>query len=168
MQSSSRDRNFNPDLAGASPATDANFILLSRCNRFAHLPAKERARGASPRESANLVEPLCLSSHRAGFVNPHTSVRVRPGAPVFRGEGRCLMRGFHTGPARISYFIPRSFPSGDHDVRAASRRVKAFVPVQIRLVTPISHRIPTTDRHLGVTSFYCDLDNLSYISPNYG
>ena len=25
--------------------------------------------------------PLCLSSYRAGFVNPYSSVRVRPGAP---------------------------------------------------------------------------------------
>ena len=28
-------------------------------------------------------------------------------------------------------------PNGDHDVTAASRPVKAFVPVQIRLVTPL-------------------------------
>jgi hypothetical protein len=28
--------------------------------------------------------------------------------------------------------------NGDHDVTAASRPVKAFVPVRIRLVTPIS------------------------------
>src|SRR5690242_21363428 len=30
--------------------------------------------------------------------------------------------------------------NGDHDVTAASRPVKAFVPVRIRLVTPISDR----------------------------
>ena len=54
--------------------------------------------------------PCASSSNRAGFVNPYSSVRVRPEAPVY----------------------------GDHDVTAASRPVKAFVPVRIRLVTPIS------------------------------
>jgi hypothetical protein len=32
--------------------------------------------------------------------------------------------------------------SADHDVTAASRPVTAFVPVQIRLVTPISTSVP--------------------------
>src|ERR1017187_5899323 len=71
--------------------------------------AKAEVRGASPRESTSLW-PLSLSSYRSGFVNRYSSVRVRPGDP------------FH----------------GDHDVTAASRPVTAFVPVQIRLVTPIS------------------------------
>ena len=39
--------------------------------------AKAEVRGAIPRESANL--PLCLSSHRSGFVNRHSSVQVQPG-----------------------------------------------------------------------------------------
>jgi len=56
------------------------------------------------------ILPLCLSSYRASFVNLYSSVRVRPEAPFY----------------------------GDHDVTAASRPVKAFVPVRIRLVTPIS------------------------------
>jgi hypothetical protein len=56
------------------------------------------------------VCPCAWSSNRASFVNSYSSVQVRPGAP------------FH----------------GDHDVRAASRPVTAFVPVRIRLVTPIS------------------------------
>ena len=71
--------------------------------------AKAEVRGANPREST-ISLPLCLSSYRSGFVNRNSSVRVRPGDP------------FH----------------GDHDVTAASRPVTAFVPVQIRLVTPIS------------------------------
>src|SRR5712692_1245150 len=54
--------------------------------------------------------PLCLSSYRTSFVNSYSSVRVRPEAPFY----------------------------GDYDVTAASRPVKAFVPVRIRLVTPIS------------------------------
>ena len=57
--------------------------------------------------------PFCLcasASHRTSFVNLYSSVRVRPEAPIY----------------------------GDHDVTAASRPVKAFVPVRIRLVTPIS------------------------------
>ena len=70
--------------------------------------AKVEVAGAIPAVDANL--PLCLSSYRSGFVNRYSSVRVRPEAP------------FH----------------GDHDVTAASRPVMAFVPVQIRLVTPIS------------------------------
>ena len=32
---------------------------------------------------APLSLPPCLSSYRAGFVNPYSSVRVRPGAPVY-------------------------------------------------------------------------------------
>jgi hypothetical protein len=31
-------------------------------------------------------QPLCLSSYRAGFVNPYSSVRVRPGAPFYQGR----------------------------------------------------------------------------------
>src|SRR6266478_1088696 len=68
-----------------------------------------------------MVVPLCLSSNRASFVNSYSSVRVRPGAPAFA----CRLR--LGGPFY-----------GDHDVTAASRPVKAFVPVRIRLVTPIS------------------------------
>ena len=63
----------------------------------------------SPTVNQKFFLPPCLSSNRASFVNSYSSVRVRPGAP------------FH----------------GDHNVTAASRPVTAFVPVQIRLVTPI-------------------------------
>ena len=69
--------------------------------------AKVEVAGASP--AVDAILPLCLSSYRASFVNSNSSVRVRPEAP------------FH----------------GDHDVTAASRPVTAFVPVRIRLVTPI-------------------------------
>jgi hypothetical protein len=64
--------------------------------------------------------PLCLSSYRTSFVNSYSSVRVRPGDPAFA-----------KATARRAIY-------GDHDVIAASRPVKAFVPVRIRLVTPIS------------------------------
>ncbi len=68
---------------------------------------------------APISMPLCLSSHRAGFVNLYSSVRVRPEAPAFA----CRLR--------------RSRPiHGDHDVTAALRPVMAPVPVRIRLVTP--------------------------------
>ena len=70
--------------------------------------AKVEVAGASP--AVDAILPLCLSSHRTSFVNSYSSVRVRPEAPIY----------------------------GDHDVTAASRPVKAFVPVRIRLVTPIS------------------------------
>ena len=69
--------------------------------------AKVEVAGAIP--AVDAILPLCLSSHRTSFVNSYSSVRVRPEAPIF----------------------------GDHDVTAASRPVKAFVPVRIRLVTPI-------------------------------
>ena len=68
--------------------------------------AKVEVAGASP--AVDAILPLCLSSHRTSFVNSYSSVRVRPEAPFY----------------------------GDHDVTAASRPVKAFVPVRIRLVTP--------------------------------
>ena len=61
-------------------------------------------------QNSTPFRPLCLSSYRASFVNSHSSVRVRPEAPL----------------------------PGDHDVTTASRPVTAFVPVRIRLVTPIS------------------------------
>jgi hypothetical protein len=70
--------------------------------------AKVEVAGAIP--AADAILPLCLSSDRASFVNSYSSVQVRPGAPF----------------------------NGDHNVTAASRPVKAFVPVRIRLVTPIS------------------------------
>src|SRR3989442_15828656 len=110
MQSSSRSRPFNSGLIGASPATDARWPNAS-CPRSSVRPERHRAKvevaGAIP--AVDTILPLCLSSHRTSFVNSYSSVRVRPEAP------------FH----------------GDHDVRAASRPVTAFVPVRIRLVTPI-------------------------------
>ena len=63
-------------------ATYKIISLLSRCKRRACLRAKEKVRGASPRESASLL-PRCLSSYRASFVNLYSSVRVRPEAPVY-------------------------------------------------------------------------------------
>src|SRR5213075_94585 len=69
--------------------------------------AKVEVAGAIP--AVDAILPLCLRSHRSSFVNLYSSVRVRPEAPFY----------------------------GDHDVIAASRPVKAFVPVRIRLVTPI-------------------------------
>lgn len=43
-------------------------------------------------------------------------------------------------------FTTLHFCNGDHDVTAASRPVTAFVPVQIRLVTPIPHGIPLAEQ----------------------
>ena len=42
--------------------------------------AKVEDAGAIPAADASL--PLCLSSHRASFVNSYSSVRVRPEAPA--------------------------------------------------------------------------------------
>lgn len=62
---------------------------------------------------APISKPLCLQQQQGGFRKP-----------VFVGAS----------PTRGSSF------NGDHDVTAASRPVKAFVPVRIRLVTPIQGR----------------------------
>ena len=88
-------------------ATKLNANCPRSSDRLERRSAKAEVTGAIP--VVDTISPLCLSSHRAGFVNPYSSVRVRPGAPF----------------------------NGDHDVTAASRPVKAFVPVRIRLVTPI-------------------------------
>src|SRR5881396_547832 len=110
MQSSSRSRPFKSGLIGASPITDASWPNAS-CPRSSVRSERHRAKvevvGAIP--TVDAILPLCLSSHRTSFVNSYSSVRVRPEAPLY----------------------------GDHDVTAASRPVKAFVPVRIRLVTPI-------------------------------
>ena len=122
MQSSPSALPFKQTLAGASPATDAKWPNAS-CPRSSVRSERHRAKveaaGATP--AVDAISPLCLSSHRSGFVNRHTSVRVRPEAPAFA----CRLRP--GGP----------FPVG-HDVTAASRPVKAAVPVQIRLANPIS------------------------------
>src|SRR5262245_6903087 len=112
MQSSSRSRPFKSGLIGASPITDANIWPNAICPRSSVRSERHRAKvevaGAIP--AVDAILPLCLRSHRTSFVNLYSSVRVRPEAPFY----------------------------GDHDVTAASRPVKAFVPVRIRLVTPIS------------------------------
>ena len=81
---------------------------------------------------------------------PRSSVRFRA-TPCEGGGRRCnSCRGRHFAPVpqqlqgefRKLVFVGASPTggssfNGDHDVTAASRPVKAFVPVQIRLVTPI-------------------------------
>ena len=47
--------------------------------------AKPEVTGAIPVVDT-ISQPLCLSSYRAGFVNPYSSVRVRPGAPFHQGR----------------------------------------------------------------------------------
>ena len=43
-------------------------------------------------------------------------------------------------------FTTLHFCHGDHDVTAASRPVTAFVPVQLRLVTPILKCVPLAEQ----------------------
>src|SRR2546423_1527877 len=125
MQSSSRSLSFKQGLAGASPATDARW-LNANCSQgvtVLHAALRRRRLVVQFHVRAPVSKPLCLSSYRASFVNSYSSVQVRPGAP------------FH----------------GDHDVTAASRPVTAFVPVRIRLVTPISPSYgEKTEMHLRV------------------
>ena len=82
MQSSSSGQPFKLVLAGASPATDANIgstlvVHVAQLDLERH-HAKVESAGAIPAVDANL--PLCLSSHRSGFVNRYSSVQVRPEA----------------------------------------------------------------------------------------
>ncbi len=58
-----------------------HFLLLPRCNRSARLPAKEKARGASPRGSTSFV-PDCEAAPAPGLSCRAQPVRVRPGTPV--------------------------------------------------------------------------------------
>ena len=102
-----RAASLVPRSAFPVPHSVCSQGVSSSARRF----AKAEARGASPRESAMFklgtknakrgtkqtrfsdsafpiprsapYSPLCLSSHRSGFVNRHSSVRVRPGAPVY-------------------------------------------------------------------------------------
>src|SRR5215831_6513856 len=104
MQRSSSSRSFKPGLIGASPMPVVRVAQLDQSAGVRSRRSQVRFLSWTP------FQPLCLSSYGAGFVNPYSSVRVRPGAPFY----------------------------GDHDVRAASRPVKAFVPVQVRLVTPMA------------------------------
>ena len=121
MQNSSRIQPFKLVLAGASPATDANIgstpvVHVAQLDLERHR-AKVEAAGATPAVDTNL--PLCLSSHRSGFVNRYSSVQVRPGAPVSNqdrgvissispceGDGPGANPGFLTnfdGPKLIDY-----------------------------------------------------------------
>src|SRR6185369_16103716 len=123
MQSSSRALPFKQTLAGASPATDASLRSPSfgSASHFVHVAQLDQS--ATVRRWTPQVQllpwtpilPLCLSSYRASFVNLYSSVQVRPEAPAFADRLRL------GGPF-----------NGDHDVTAASRPVKAFVPVRIR------------------------------------
>ena len=101
---------------------------------------------ASAIPAVDAILPLCLSSHRTRFVNSYGGRVLTLGASPTRGsilneEGR--MQNEESGDLpipRSAFFIHHSafLFHGDHDVTAASRPVKAFVPVRIRLVTPIS------------------------------
>jgi hypothetical protein len=73
MQSSSSSRVFNPTLAGASPATDANLWLNANCSQgvisSARRSAKAEVRGANPRESASF-KALVPQQLQGGFRKP--------------------------------------------------------------------------------------------------
>ena len=107
MQSSSSSLPFKQTLIGASPITDAN--CSQSVISSARRSAKAEVRGANPRESASFKALV---------------------PQQLQGEFRKLVF-VGASPTRGSSF------NGDHDVTAASRPVKAFVPVRIRLVTPI-------------------------------
>ena len=90
--------------------------VISPARRF----AKAEVRGANPRESANFKAPVPQQPQER-FRKP-----LFVGASPTRGSNLRL-----PATSRQASF------NGDHDVTAASRPVKAFVPVRIRLVTPI-------------------------------
>ena len=99
---------------------------------------------------------------------PRSSVRFR--APPCEGGGRRCnsCRGHQFAPVpqqpqerfRKPLFVGASPTrgssfNGDHDVTAASRPVKAFVPVRIRLVTPISHFEPVHSHSSSSLEWFC-------------
>ena len=110
MQRSSSSRIFNPPLAGASPATDANFV------RVAQLDQSATVRRWRPQ------------------------VRFLPWAP-FKAPVPQQQQGEFRKLVFVGASPTRGPINGDHDVTAASRPVKAFVPVRIRLVTPNLDRL---------------------------
>src|SRR5881409_3921782 len=81
--------------------------------------AKAEVRGASPRESTTFSAPV----------------------PQKRQGEFCKLVFVGASPTKgsILRLVAAAWQAiyGDHDVTAASRPVKAFVPVRIRLVTPI-------------------------------
>jgi hypothetical protein len=87
-------------------------------HRLAAIPPAWLSHGASPTRGSILrSEPMCgVSERRMPF--------------IASGRRRAFSHGSELWMAGHS--------DGDHDVTAASRPVKAFVPVRIRLVTPIS------------------------------
>ena len=52
-------------------------------------------------------QPLCLSSHRSGFVNRHSSVRVRPEAPFKCKTGNAECGINRTSFSRSAFRTPR-------------------------------------------------------------
>ena len=129
MQSSSSSRSFKPGLIGASPITDANLWLDA--NR--------------PRSSVR---------KSAGVRSRRSQVRFLSWTPFSALVPQQLQGGFRKpvwwppAKARCESDQGPHF-NGDHDVTAASRPVKAFVPVRIRLVTPISKCFESASSRFG-------------------
>src|SRR5437773_3167685 len=118
MQSSSSNRPFKPNLAGASPATDA---MLSRCNQFLHAALRRRRFVVQIHVRAPVSMPLCLQQLQGEFRK-----LVFVGASPTRGSS-----------LRLPATACRVFHGG-HGVTAALCPVTALVSVEIRLATPIS------------------------------
>lgn len=146
-----RAASLVPHSAFPVPHSVCSQGVSSSARRF----AKAEARGASPRESAMFklgtknakrgtkqtrfsdsafpiprsapYSPLCLSSHRSGFVNRHSSVRVRPGAP-FRNAERGTQRATLVAPHSA---LPAPRLNQERGVTAASLPVKETVRVRI-------------------------------------
>ena len=85
----SSSRPFKPTLAGASPATDTIVAQCQVCPRSSiRQSALCEGRGCRCNPTWTPFQcPCAFSSNRASFVNSYTSVRVRPGAPVYGDHG---------------------------------------------------------------------------------
>ena len=106
MQSSSRSRVFNPTLAGASPATDANLWLNANCprssDRLERRSAKAEVAGAIPAVDAISQDCGVTSSispcegdgpgANPGFLTITAGLRAQAAALVHRLPV-CLFRG---------------------------------------------------------------------------
>ena len=107
MQSSSSNRVFNPTLTGASPATDA--IPRKLIPDSYELIEETTGRGMLSGPPIN---------YQLSTINQSRSQGVISSA---RRSAKAEVRG--ASPRESTIF------NGDHDVTAASRPVKAFVPV---------------------------------------
>ena len=142
MQSSPSIRPFKPTLTGASPVTDTKVHVAQRDESATVRRWRSQVQFLPWTPFASL--PLCLSSHRASFVNSYSSVRVRPEAPsglwCNSSTSRCERDGPGANPGFLTNFSA-----------AHVRRHSTTITHNPEAVWQIIHSI-TTDHFFEITS----------------